>query len=76
MPNYFNKSKFLIKPNIRSYFFTLGIRLKFAKLRQIFISALIIHNSDSKCHIRIKTNEFDYIIGGVFSKLTLDDLSR
>ena len=58
-----------------SDFLTPGARLVFTKLRQAFFKALILHHFDLKYYIRIKTDVLGYAIGGVFSQLTLDDLS-
>ena len=52
-----------------------GARLAFMELRQAFLKAPIFHHFDLECHIRIETDVSSYAIGGVFSQLTLDNLS-
>ena len=56
-----------------SDFLTLGTKLAFIKLRQVFFKAPILYHFDPECHIRIETNVSDYAIGVVLSQLTLDD---
>ena len=72
-----SKSKNLSKSKktVQSDFFTPRAKLVFAKLRQAFVKALILYHFDPECHIRIETDISGYTIGGVFSQLTLDDLS-
>ena len=50
-----------------------GAELAFAKLRQAFLKALILHHFDLKRYIRIETDVSGYTIGEVFSLLTLDN---
>ena len=64
------------KKTVESDFLTLGARLTFIKLRQIFFKASILHHFDLEYHILVETDAFGYAIGGVLSQLTLDNLSR
>ena len=57
-------------------FLTSGARRVFAKLRQAFIKAPILHHFDPEHHIRVETDVSGYIIGGVFNQLTSNDSSR
>lgn len=41
----------------KTRFFTLGTKLAFAKLRQVFNRASILHHFDLKFHISIKTDK-------------------
>ena len=59
-----------------SDFFTLGARLAFTKLRQVFFKALILYHFDPECHIRIEIDESSYAISGVLSQLTWNDLGQ
>ena len=47
---------------IESDFFTLGARLKFAKLRQAFVKAPILHHFDLDCHIQVEMDVSGYVI--------------
>ena len=69
----FSKSKKMIRS---SHFLTSRAKLAFTKLRQAFFKFLILHYFNLDRHIRIKIDVLDYAIGGVFSQLTLDNLSR
>ena len=71
-----SKNSFKSKKTIGFNFFTLGARLMFTKLKQVFIKVLILHHFDLKRHIRIETNVSSYTIGRVLSQLILDDLGR
>ena len=73
-----SKSKNLSKSKktVRSDFLTFRARLAFAKLRQVFVKALILHHFDSERHIRIETDVSSYTISGILSQLTSDDLGR
>lgn len=51
-------------------------QLVFAKLRQAFSIALILHHFDLKRHIRIERNASDYIIVEIFNQLILDNLGQ
>ena len=51
-------------------------RKAFIKLRQTFVKASILNHFDLECHIQIETDAFGYIIGRIFSQLTLDDLGQ
>ena len=64
------------KETLGSDFFTLGAKLVFTKLRQVFLKTPILHYIDPKHHILIKTDKLSYAISGVFSQLTLDDLNQ
>ena len=64
------------KKMVRSDFFTLGAKLAFTKLRQVFVKAPILYQFDPECHIQIKTDASGYTIGGVLSQLTWDNLGR
>ena len=55
-------------------FLTLGAKLAFTKLRQAFLKALILYHFNLECYIWIETNILEYVIGEIFSQLTLDDL--
>ncbi len=55
-------------------FLTADTRRAFTKLRQVFVEALILNHVDPKHHIRIETDGSGYAIGGILSRLTLDDL--
>ncbi len=57
-------------------FLTFKARKAFTKLRQAFVEAPILNHFDSERHIRIETDASGYTIDGIFSQLTLDDLSR
>ena len=79
-----SKSKYLFKcknlskskKTVRLNFFTFRARLEFIKLSQAFVKAPILHHFDPECHICVETDVSGYIIGGVFSQLTIDDLGR
>ncbi len=45
-------------------------------MRQVFVKALIPNHFDPERHIRIETDAVGYAISGIFSQLTLDNLSR
>ena len=64
------------KKSVRSDFLTPGAKLAFAKLRQAFVKAPILHHFDPERHIRIETDVSGYAIGGVLSQLTSDDLGQ
>ena len=64
------------KKTIQSDFLILGAKLVFAELRQAFVKALILYYFDPELHIRIDTDASEYVISGVFSQLTLDNLGR
>ena len=55
-------------------FFIFRTRLTFTKLRQTFIKALIFYHFDPKYHIQIEIYALGYVISGVFSQVTLDNL--
>ena len=57
-------------------FLTFRARMAFAKLRQAFIKAPILHHFDLERYIRVETDMSGYAIGGVFSQLTLDNLGQ
>ena len=63
------------KKTIGLDFLTPRARLAFTKFRQTFDKAPIFHHFDSEYHIQIETNASGYVIGVVFSQLTLGDLS-
>ena len=74
-----SKSKNLSKSKktVRSSeFLTLGAKLAFTELRQAFIKAPILYHFDPECYIRIETDVSGYVIGGVFSQLTSDNLGQ
>ena len=52
---------------VGSDFLTLGAKLAFTKLRQVFLKAPIIHDFNPECYIRIKRDTSGYIIGRVLS---------
>ena len=62
------------KKTVISDFFTLGAKLAFSELRQGFLKAPIPYQFDPERHIRIETDVSGYVIGGVLSQLTSDDL--
>ena len=62
------------KKTVGSDFLTLRAKLAFTKLRQAFFKALILYHFDPECHIRIEMDASGYVIGGVLSQLTLDNL--
>ena len=73
-----NSVKFLVKAltqSLRSDFLTPRDRKAFTKLTKAFIETSIFYHFDPDCHIRIETDASSYVICGVFSKLTLDNLS-
>ena len=57
-------------------FLTLGAKLVFTELRQVFVKAPILHHFDLECYIHIKTDTSGYAIGGVLSQLTLNNLGQ
>ena len=64
------------KKTVQSDFLTLGAKLAFAKLRQAFVKAPMLHHFDPERHIRIETDVSGYTIGGILSQLTLDNSGR
>lgn len=66
-PDFLIKSKFLVESNFGSDFPTLGTRLAFGKLKQVFIKASIIHHFDPKYHIQVNIDILGYVIGRVLS---------
>ena len=50
-------------------------RLAFTKLKQAFVEAPILYHFDPKYHIRILINVSGYVIGGILSQLTSNELS-
>ena len=70
-----SKSKNLSKSKktVGSDFLTPRARLAFTKLRQTFVKAPILHHLDPECYILVETDVSGYVIGGVFSQLTLDN---
>ena len=69
-----NLSKF--KKMVGSDFFTLRAKLTFAKLRQAFVKALILHYFDPERHNQIEIDVLDYAIGEVLNQLTLNNLDQ
>ena len=57
-------------------FLTTNAKKAFAELRQAFIKAPILNHFDLKHYIQIKTDALGYVIGRIFSQLTLDNLGR
>ena len=57
-------------------FLTTKTRRAFTKLRQAFIKALILNHFDPERHIQIETDASGYVISGVFSMLTSNDLGQ
>ena len=55
------------KKTVQSDFLTPKAKLAFAKLRQAFVKAPILHHFDLERHIRIETDASGYAIGGVLS---------
>ena len=51
-------------------------RLAFNKLRKAFTKAPIFQHFDPKCNIPIEIDVLSYAIGGILSKLTLDNLGQ
>lgn len=68
------KSQLLIEANSKPHFLTPKARLAFARLRQAFIKATILHHFLPKWYIRVETNALGYAIGEILSQLTLDNL--
>ena len=65
-----NLSKY--QKTVRSLdFFTLGAKLAFTKLRQVFLKVSILDYFDPARHIRIGTDVSGYTIGRVFRQLPL-----
>ena len=64
------------KKTIGSDFLTFRARLAFAKLRQTFVKAPILHHFDPKYHIWVEIDVSGNAISGVPSQLTLDDLGQ
>ena len=64
------------KKTVRSDFFTSGAKPPFAKLKQVFVKALILYHFDLERYIRIETDVLRYVIGGVLGQLTLDNSGR
>ena len=58
-----------------SDFFTLRAKLKFIKLRQVFLQALIFYHFELEDHIRIEIDVSGYAIGRLFSQLALNNSS-
>ena len=56
-------------------FLTPNVREAFNQLRQAFTKAPIFRHIDPKCHIWIETNAFGYVISGVLSQLTSDQVT-
>ena len=48
----------------------------FAKLRQVFVKAPILHYFDLERHIRIETDASGYAISAILSQLTSNDLGQ
>ena len=59
----------LPKVTNNSNFLTLEAKLVFLYLRQVFTKALILYYFDLERYIRIKTDAYDYLIGGIFCQL-------
>ena len=55
-------------------FLTSGARMAFTKLKQVFIKAPILHYFDLEHYIWVEIDASGYAIGGILSKLTLDNL--
>ena len=55
-------------------YLTPNAKVSFTQLKKTFLEILIFCHFDPKCHIWIKINMSDYVIGGVLSQLTLDNL--
>ena len=53
-----------------SNFLTPEAKLAFSWLRQAFTEAPILHHFDPERYIRIETEAFDYVIGGILSQLS------
>ena len=68
-------------PNFRNLearpgFYTSEARLAFTMLKQVFVKSPIFHYFNLKCHIRIESDVSRYVIAGILSQLTLDDLDQ
>ena len=57
-------------------FFIVDARRAFTKLRQAFIEAPILNHFDPERHIRIEIDALHYVISGIFSQLTSDNLGH
>ena len=55
-------------------YLTPNARQAFIQLRQAFIEAPILQHFDPKYYIRIETDMSSYVISGILSQLTLDNL--
>lgn len=63
--NNVDNDKIIVDVNSKRFgtgFLTPGPRLDFVKLRQAFSTTLNLHYFYPKCHIRIKTHVFGYVI--------------
>ncbi len=57
-------------------FFTSRDKQVFTKLRQVFIEVSILNYSNPKRYIYFERDVSGYIIGRIFSQLTLDNLDQ
>ena len=64
------------KKTVRSDFLTPEAKLAFAELRHALVKAPILYHFDPERHIRIETDASEYVIGGVLSQLTSNNLGR
>ena len=61
-----------LKSTKNSIFLTLKAKLAFFQLREAITKAPILHHFDTKHYIPIETDASDYVIGSIFSQLTLE----
>ena len=55
-------------------YLTHGVKQAFTQLRQAFTKAPILQHFDPECHIRIETDVSGYVMSGILSQLTLENL--
>ncbi len=69
-----SKKPYFAKANFGTDFFTPGAKKAFIQLQKAFIKAPILRHFDQKRHIRIETDALGYVISGVLSQMTSDQL--
>lgn len=69
------RSKNVVQPKeLKTGFLTAKAKLAFIELRQAFIKALILYHFNLKYQIQIETDILGYVISGILSQLTIDNL--
>ena len=71
-----SKNLFKSKKTVGTDFLTLGVKLAFIELKQVFFKASILYHFNPKRYIWIEMNVLGYAINGVFNQLTPDDLGQ